>query len=126
NSLYLKPYNYLCEKVYQAEEALNHIENESYDLILLDIMMPEKDGWKLCREIRRFSDVPIIMVTARAQQEDIVKGLKIGADDYITKPFNEKELLARIEALLRRQTSKTYLEIDGLIWDKDEFKLTYN
>jgi len=125
-SLYLKPYNYLCEKVYQAEEALNHIENESYDLILLDIMMPEKDGWKLCREIRRFSDVPIIMVTARAQQEDIVKGLKIGADDYITKPFNEKELLARIEALLRRQTSKTYLEIDGLIWDKDEFKLTYN
>lgn len=125
-SLYLKPYNYLCEKVYQAEEALNHIENESYDLILLDIMMPEMDGWKLCREIRRFSDVPIIMVTARAQQEDIVKGLKIGADDYITKPFNEKELLARIEALLRRQTSKTYLEIDGLIWDKDEFKLTYN
>jgi len=125
-SLYLKPYNYLCEKVYQAEEALNHIEKESYDLILLDIMMPEMDGWQLCREIRRFSDVPIIMVTARAQQEDIVKGLKTGADDYITKPFNEKELLARIEALLRRQTPKTYLETDGLIWDKNEFKLTYN
>src|SRR5690625_6685223 len=66
------------------------------------------------------------MVTARDQQEDIVKGLKLGADDYLTKPFNEAELLARMEALLRRQAPKSYFEVDGLVWDKNEFKLTYN
>src|SRR5699024_12230662 len=118
-ALYLHPHDYICKKALGANEALSSIEHEAFDIVLLDIMMHEMDGWQLCREIRRFSDVPIIMVTARAQQEDIVKGLKTGADDYITKPFNEKELLARIEALLRRQTPKTYLETDGLIWDKN-------
>ncbi|PKH10339.1 DNA-binding response regulator [Planomicrobium sp. MB-3u-38] len=83
------------------------------------------DCWELCREIRKFSDVPIIMLTAREQQEDVVKGLNLGADDYITKPFNEEELLARIGALLRRRTRKNMLEVDGLLWDEDRFELTY-
>lgn len=124
-SLYLRPHNYTCQKVYQAKEALDYLQNETFDIVLLDIMMPEMSGWEVCEKIRIFSDIPIIMVTARDQQEDIVKGLKLGADDYLTKPFNEAELLARMEALLRRQAPKTHLKINDLVWDKNEFKLTY-
>lgn len=125
-ALYLKPYNYSVQKVYEAHTALDYLANNTFDIVLLDIMMPEMSGWELCAEVREFSDIPIIMVTARDQQEDIVKGLKLGADDYLTKPFNEAELLARMEALLRRQAPKSYFEVDGLVWDKNEFKLTYN
>src|SRR5699024_11372576 len=96
-----------------------------FDIVLLDIMMPEMSGWELCAEIREISDIPIIMVTARDQQEDIVKGLKLGADDYLTKPCNEAELLARMEALIRRQAPTRYIEVEGLVWVKNEFKLTY-
>lgn len=124
-ALYLRPHDYACEKVYHAKEALDYIESEMFDMVLLDIMMPEINGWELCEKVRRFSDIPIIMITARDQQEDIVKGLKIGADDYITKPFDEDELLARMEALLRRQVPKSYLKINNLIWDKSQFKLTF-
>ena len=125
-ALYLKPYNYSVQKVYEAHTALDYLANNMFDIVLLDIMMPEMSGWELCAKVREFSDIPIIMVTARDQQEDIVKGLKLGADDYLTKPFNEAELLARMEALLRRQAPKSYFEVDGLVWDKNEFKLTYN
>ncbi|WP_281862866.1 response regulator transcription factor [Planomicrobium okeanokoites] len=124
-SLYLQPHRYLCKKALGAHEALAYLEKEVFDIILLDIMMPDMDGWELCREIRKFSDVPIIMLTAREQQEDIVKGLNIGADDYITKPFNEDELLARMGALLRRRTPKNIIEVDGLVWYEDRFELTY-
>jgi len=124
-ALYLKPHNYACTKALGPFEALDYLENEPYDLVLMDVMMPEMDGWELCREVRKFSDVPIIMLTAREQQKDIVKGLKIGADDYVTKPFNEEELLARMEALLRRRTSKTSIEVNGLLWDEERFELSY-
>ena len=124
-ALYLKPYNYTCKKALGPHEALAYTAEETFDLILLDVMMPEMDGWELCREIRRFSDVPIIMLTAREQQEDIIKGLKLVADDYITKPFNEEELLARMEALLRRRTPVKSIEINGLVWEGDRFELSY-
>src|SRR5690625_2497927 len=114
--LYLRPHNYVCTKAQGATEALSYIEEETFDIVLLDIMMPEMDGWELCQEIRRFYDVPIIMVTARDQRDDIVKGLELGADDYITKPFNEDELLARMDALLRRRPSRSHVEINGLLW----------
>src|SRR5699024_2956040 len=114
-ALYLKPYNYSVQKVYEAHTALDYLANNTFDIDLLDIMMPEMSGWKLCAKVREFSDIPINMVTARDQQEDIVKGLKPGADDYLTKPFNEAELLARMEALLRRQAPKSYFEVDGLV-----------
>nr|WP_251047732.1 response regulator transcription factor [Planococcus sp. ISL-109] len=123
-ALYLTPHNYHCAKAQGAKEALYQLNQNPFDLVLLDIMMPDVSGWELCTKIRSFSDVPIIMLTAREQQEDIVKGLKLGADDYITKPFNEAELLARIEALLRR-TSKNLIEVDGLKWDEERFELSY-
>ncbi|HLQ87013.1 MAG TPA: response regulator transcription factor, partial [Enterococcus sp.] len=114
-----------CTKALGANEALNFLEEKVFDIVLLDIMMPEMNGWDLCKEIRKISDVPIIMVTAREQNEDIVKGLKLGADDYITKPFNEDELLARMEALLRRQNPTNSIEINGMLWDETKYELNY-
>src|SRR5690625_782007 len=125
-ALYLHPHNYICKKAQGANEALSSIRQEAFDIVLLDLMMPGMDGWELCQEIRRFSDVPIIMLTARDQREDIIKGLQLGADDYIIKPFNEDELLARMSALLRRRRPRSIVEINGLMWDKNQFELTFN
>jgi DNA-binding response OmpR family regulator len=89
-------------------EGLQKAYSSQPDLVILDIMMPGMDGWTTCRRLREISDVPIIMLTARGMESDIVKGLELGADDYIVKPFGTKELLARIHALLRRtDTSST-------------------
>lgn len=85
-----------------AHSALKLFDLEIPDLIVLDIMLPDMDGYELCKRIREFSSVPIIMLTAKVEDVDKVRGLKVGADDYLTKPFNMDELLARIEAVLRR------------------------
>src|SRR5699024_1943030 len=122
--LYLRSYRYDVKKAQGALEALYYIDREIFNIILLDIMMHEVDSCEFNKEVRRFSDVTIIMVTARDQTEDIVKGLKMGADDYITKPFNEAELLARMDALLRRVYPGSQVEINGLRWDKEQFELT--
>jgi len=82
--------------------GLELVEAESPDIIILDIGLPDMDGYEVCREIRRWSDVPIIMLTVRSEDTDIVKGLELGADEYITKPFSHIELLARVQAVLRR------------------------
>ncbi|MGG6447419.1 response regulator transcription factor [Pseudobacillus badius] len=125
-SIYLSP-SYQCIKVSSGAEAISYIEDNHVDLILLDIMMPELDGWNTCRRIRAFSDVPVIMLTARNEKEDIVKGLQIGADDYVTKPFNEAELLARIDAIFRRikTENKTKIEYKELLWDGSAHELSY-
>jgi DNA-binding response OmpR family regulator len=85
-----------------GEDALTQFQQEPSDVVLIDIMLPGVDGFEVCRSIRRTSDVPIVMVTARADTHDVVAGLEAGADDYLTKPFAPKELSARIRALLRR------------------------
>ena len=85
-----------------GDAALNQAELNELDLILLDITMPRMDGWEVCRRVREFSNVPIIMLTARGDEYDKVKGLELGADDYLTKPFGLPELIARIKAVLRR------------------------
>jgi two-component system KDP operon response regulator KdpE len=87
---------------YDGEEALEVFEKEQPDLVLLDIRMPEMSGFDVLKELRRFSDVPVIMLTAKANEIDKVMGLNLGADDYITKPFGHMELLARVKAVLRR------------------------
>jgi DNA-binding response OmpR family regulator len=85
-----------------GEQALEQIERHEPDLVLLDVMMPKMDGFAVCSRVREFSTVPIIVVTARGQEQDKVRGLELGADDYLTKPFSVEELLARVRAVLRR------------------------
>lgn len=105
-TLYLKQYDYELDEAIDGLEAIEKIEKNEYDLIILDIMMPNMDGWETLEKVREFSDVPILMLTAKGNTEDKVIGLTSGADDYLVKPFEEAELVARIQALLRR-TSKT-------------------
>ena len=90
-----------------GEEALDLVLKYKPDLILLDIMMPRLDGWQVCREVRKTSEVPIIMLTAKGEVFDKILGLELGADDYISKPFDTKEVLARIKAVLRRSNEKS-------------------
>lgn len=104
--LYLKKGDFEVQTAPSGEQAVEMAKEDSFDLVLLDIMMPGMDGWEVCQRIRSFSEIPIIMLTARDQTVDKVKGLKLGADDYLTKPFEEIELLARMEALLRRSEKK--------------------
>jgi two-component system KDP operon response regulator KdpE len=101
----LESVGYRVTTATNANSGLEYLEMEKYDLVLLDIMLPGMNGYELCRNIREFSSVPIIMLTAKVEDADKVHGLKLGADDYLTKPFNVQELLARIEAVLRRARS---------------------
>lgn len=87
---------------YDGEEALKYVKNNEYDLILLDVMLPKFSGFEVCQQIREFSNVPIIMLTAKGEDMDKILGLEYGADDYITKPFNILEVKARIKAIMRR------------------------
>ena len=103
--LALEDEGWAVEEADTGEEALNAFQRQPADVVLIDIMLPGIDGFDVCRAIRRVSDVPIVMVTARADTHDVVAGLEAGADDYLTKPFAPKELSARIRALLRRARS---------------------
>ena len=111
-------------------EAVQAVQTQHPDLVVLDVMMPNMDGLSACAKIREFSDVPIIMLTAKGDTDSKVMGLKTGADDYITKPFEMKEVLARIEAVLRRtsgvaaEKKARRLVFDKLIIDMDAFELT--
>jgi DNA-binding response OmpR family regulator len=126
-ALYLTPAGYKCVKRTSGNEAISFLEDNHADLVLLDVMMPEMDGWETCSEIRRHWDIPVIMLTARSEKPDVVRGLKIGADDYITKPFDEGELIARIEAVLRRQSVKSpLLNFNGLKLNTDSYDVQYN
>lgn len=114
-----------------GETGLELALNENPDLILLDIMMPKMDGYEVCRKIREKSNVPIIMLTARADEVDKVIGLELGADDYVTKPFGNRELIARVKALLRRSTAKDDPSVGGnvqtfgdLTIDFDRYEVT--
>lgn len=126
-SLYLSPAGFDCVPVSSGSEALEFLLKKSCELVILDVMMPDLDGWETCRKIREISDVPIIMLTARTDKTDVVKGLSTGADDYITKPFDSGELLARIEAVFRRTNLKedTTLTFNGLNWNPDSYSLSY-
>lgn len=104
--LYLDKEGFLTTCALNGKIALDKFNSENPSLIILDIMMPEMDGWQVCREIRRTSNVPIIMLTAKGETFDKVLGLELGADDYMVKPFETKELVARVKAVLRRFETK--------------------
>ena len=107
-----------------GSEAIELQKKYNPDIILLDVMMPKLDGWQVCREIRKTSDVPIIMITAKGEVFDKILGLELGADDYISKPFDTKEVIARIKAVLRRTTDKTKNENEEVRFDKLIINLT--
>lgn len=109
--LYLEKEGYALAIANDGEEALAKFASETPDLVLLDIMMPKLDGWQVCREIRKKSNCPIIMITAKGETFDKVLGLELGSDDYVVKPFDPKEIVARIKAIMRR-TGKTASESD--------------
>jgi two-component system response regulator BaeR len=102
------------------------VREQSPDLILLDLMLPGRDGLDVCREIRTFSTVPIIMVTARIEEIDRLLGLELGADDYICKPFSPREVVARIKAVLRRTGAGQTIHAAGLVLDETRFQATLN
>ncbi|MEA3338255.1 MAG: response regulator transcription factor [Chloroflexota bacterium] len=101
-ALQLRHEGYEVITAFGGHEGLNMALEQSPDLVILDVMMPVMTGWEVCRHLRSVSDVPVIMLTARGTQEDVIQGLELGADDYIRKPFDRRELLLRVQALLRR------------------------
>jgi DNA-binding response OmpR family regulator len=108
---------------YDGEEALALAKANSYDMILLDIMLPKMDGFEVCQAIREFSNMPIVMLTAKGDDMDKILGLEYGADDYITKPFNILEVKARIKAIMRRTTSQPKKEVHSSVIEKGDLKL---
>ena len=128
--MYLEKEGYAVTMAFDGGQGLTKFRAIRPDLVLLDVMMPVMDGWGVCRAIRTESQTPVIMLTAKGETDDKVTGLKAGADDYITKPFEMKEVLARIEAVLRRsvgvsaEKKSRRLVFDKLIIDMDAFELT--
>lgn len=120
---FLKKDGYTVLEAENGEEALRIFENnKDTDLLVLDIMMPQKDGWEVCREIRKTSNVPILLLSARSQEFDQINGFEAGADDYVTKPFSPVLLVKRVEALLKRTTNSAKSadgDIQGLTIDKN-------
>lgn len=126
--LYLEKDGFEVSIAPDGGKGLQLAEDEHPDVVLLDIMLPVMDGWQVCREIRRTSQVPIIMLTAKGETYDKVSGLEMGADDYVTKPFEVKELIARIHAVMRRtensdSPAEKRLEYDKLVINLDSYEL---
>ena len=122
--LYLEKEEYNVVIANDGASAVSTFNAESPALVLLDIMLPKLDGWQVCREIRKFSEVPIIMLTAKGEVFDRVLGLELGADDYVVKPFDAKEVVARIKAVLRRSASSMADEVKEVHYDKLSINLT--
>ena len=122
--LYLEKEGYSVILSHDGEEALVKFNALKPDFVLLDIMLPGLDGWQVCREIRKKSNVPVIMLTAKGETFDKVLGLELGADDYVVKPFETKEVVARIKAVLRRYGSNAEEQVKEVRYDKLSINLT--
>lgn len=118
--LFLQNEGFAVKNSSSGQQALDHLNSNQYDLVILDLMMPGIDGWEVCRQIRKNSEIPIIMLTARNDEVDRVIGLELGADDYIVKPFSPREMVARVKAVLRRTTKAEKLS------SNISSKLTFN
>ncbi|MGI6553929.1 MAG: VanR-ABDEGLN family response regulator transcription factor [Bacillota bacterium] len=133
--VYLKNESYNVFKFYNGRDALKSIDNEKFDLAILDVMLPDVDGFSICQQIRDRHNFPVIMLTAREEEIDKITGLTLGADDYITKPFRPLELVARVKAQLRRFTKynsaqplrdEKVIEFSGLVLNKDTHECILN
>jgi len=124
--LYLEDEGIAVVQKENGAEALEYAENHVPDLIVLDIMMPEMDGWHLCARLRELGDIPLLMITAKDEPEDRIKGFRLGTDDYLVKPFNPTELVLRVKALLRRYriASSRTVRIGDLLMDRSSYQVT--
>ena len=122
--LYIEKEGYSTTIANDGAQALELFNREQPNLVLLDIMLPKLDGWQVCREIRKTSDCPIIMLTAKGEVFDKILGLELGADDYVVKPFEAKEVIARIRAVLRRTGSTEEETVKEVSWDNLSINLT--
>lgn len=112
---YLMMENYTVDEAGDGQEAIEKAKNNDYNLIIMDIMMPKMDGYQACKEIKKNKDVPFIMLSARSEEYDKLIGFDLGIDDYVTKPFSPKELVARVKAILKRNNTDTYTyKFEGL------------
>lgn len=112
---YCQNEGYKVDEAENGEEAIDKVYDNDYDLIIMDIMMPDMDGYEASREIKDIKDIPIIMLSARTEEEDKLNGFDIGIDDYITKPFSPKELMARIKAVTKRNNKDQIIKLDNII-----------
>jgi DNA-binding response OmpR family regulator len=126
--MYLQAEGFTVEAASNGRETLDKVRQVKPDLLVLDLMMPEVDGWEVCRRLRKESDLPIIMLTARGDDVDKIVGLELGADDYMTKPFNARELVARVKAVLRRyaagKSPERVLQVGDLRIDPERHEVT--
>ena len=126
---FLVKQNFCVLEAEDGEQAIDmFLENKDIALIILDVMMPKMDGWQVCREIREYSKVPIIMLTARGAENDELRGFELGVDEYIAKPFSPKILVARVQAILRRTNSTTdgVVEMGGISLNRTAHEVTIN
>ncbi|MDI3508276.1 MAG: two-component system, OmpR family, response regulator [Clostridiales bacterium] len=128
-NLYFTKEGFEVDIANNGKEGMSHFSNNPPNIVILDIMLPGKDGWDVCREIRRMSDIPIIMLTAKSETFDKVLGLELGADDYVVKPFDPKELIARVKAVLRRYNqdndANNVIVYPNLVIDKNTMLVKY-
>lgn len=131
--IYCEKEDFTVVEAADGAEAMLKVQSDKPDIIVLDIMMPVMDGLEVCKQVRKFSNIPVIMLTAKDEDDDRILGLEIGADDYITKPFNNREVVARIKAVLRRSVAplkkedhgeRSRIEYQGLAIDMEEYIVT--
>lgn len=128
-AVYLEREGFATVAAYDGQQALRLAERHQPLFVILDLMLPKVDGWELCRTLRRDSDVPILILTAREEEMDRIHGLSLGADDYVVKPFSPRELVARVKAIMRRARpeatrAKPVLAYNGLVFDHERRKVT--
>ncbi|MBW8351533.1 response regulator transcription factor [Bacillus sp. IITD106] len=127
-SLLLRNEGFMIYEASDGLEALSIIDSEQLDMVILDIMMPNMDGWELCREIRTFYDFPLLMLTAKRETSQKLKGFEMGTDDYLVKPFEPLELVARVKALLKRYqiSISQHVQIGNLLLNRKTYEAKYN
>lgn len=111
---YIEEEHFTCDEAENGEEAIELAENNNYDLIIMDIMMPHMDGYQALKEIKKFKNIPVIMLSARTEEIDKLQGFSLGIDDYVTKPFSPKELVARIKAVTKRNGGEEILTVGNI------------